>query len=410
MIARHDGQVVLVSGAMPGERVIARIERTERRLAFASVVDVRDASPDRRAGVRRSFLRRLRLLAHRLSAAARAQGRHRAGRVSSPRPDAPRRSDRGRAVAGAWLSHARAVPRGRRPRRVLSRGHAHSVRRRGDGAGERRGARLGRSRRSKRSRVPARASLSVELSRERRRPPARAVGHGRRRESARGRALAQLPEVSGLTGCAVQDADGAQARCRRSDRGRSAGGPDARARGRRRAAASRRVVLPGQPIPRAGSRRGRRSTRAAGGAVLDLYAGVGLFSVALAASGRREVTAVEGDRVSGADLERTPRRRGSAVAPSPSRQRRALPRPSPSARRHGHRRSAAHRDVDRGDGVASRRTRRAADRLRVVRSGDDGARRAAAARWRVRARVAARVRSLPEHAARRVAGRVRARD
>jgi 23S rRNA (uracil1939-C5)-methyltransferase len=42
----------------------------------------------------------------------------------------------------------------------------------------------------------------------------------------------------------------------------------------------------------------------ADGAVLDLYAGVGLFSVALAAIGRQGITAVEGDRVSGADLRR----------------------------------------------------------------------------------------------------------
>jgi tRNA/tmRNA/rRNA uracil-C5-methylase (TrmA/RlmC/RlmD family) len=39
-----------------------------------------------------------------------------------------------------------------------------------------------------------------------------------------------------------------------------------------------------------------------GGEVLDLYAGVGLFSVSLAAMGRPHVTAVEGDRASGADL------------------------------------------------------------------------------------------------------------
>src|SRR5258708_15503576 len=38
------------------------------------------------------------------------------------------------------------------------------------------------------------------------------------------------------------------------------------------------------------------------GEVLDLYAGVGLFPVALAALGRLKVTAVEGDRISGADL------------------------------------------------------------------------------------------------------------
>ena len=40
------------------------------------------------------------------------------------------------------------------------------------------------------------------------------------------------------------------------------------------------------------------------GEVLDLYAGVGLFSVALAASGHERITAVEGDRHSGADLRR----------------------------------------------------------------------------------------------------------
>jgi tRNA/tmRNA/rRNA uracil-C5-methylase (TrmA/RlmC/RlmD family) len=43
------------------------------------------------------------------------------------------------------------------------------------------------------------------------------------------------------------------------------------------------------------------------GEVLDLYAGVGLFSVALAALGRLEVTAVEGDRSSGADLRENAR-------------------------------------------------------------------------------------------------------
>jgi tRNA/tmRNA/rRNA uracil-C5-methylase (TrmA/RlmC/RlmD family) len=52
MIARHEGQIVLVSGAIPGERVRARIERVERRLAFAIAVEVIAASPDRRASGR----------------------------------------------------------------------------------------------------------------------------------------------------------------------------------------------------------------------------------------------------------------------------------------------------------------------------------------------------------------------
>jgi tRNA/tmRNA/rRNA uracil-C5-methylase (TrmA/RlmC/RlmD family) len=43
------------------------------------------------------------------------------------------------------------------------------------------------------------------------------------------------------------------------------------------------------------------------GEVIDLYAGVGLFGVVLAATGRLEVTAVEGDRTSGADLRENAR-------------------------------------------------------------------------------------------------------
>jgi 23S rRNA (uracil1939-C5)-methyltransferase len=49
MLARHHGQVVLVSGAIPGERVTARVERTTKHLAFASTLDVVTQSPDRRA-------------------------------------------------------------------------------------------------------------------------------------------------------------------------------------------------------------------------------------------------------------------------------------------------------------------------------------------------------------------------
>lgn len=47
MIARHEGQVVFVLGAVPGERVRARIERVESRMAFAIAESVIEASPDR---------------------------------------------------------------------------------------------------------------------------------------------------------------------------------------------------------------------------------------------------------------------------------------------------------------------------------------------------------------------------
>jgi 23S rRNA (uracil1939-C5)-methyltransferase len=49
MIARHEGQVVLVAGAIPGERVRARVERTSRSVAYAEITALDEPSPDRRA-------------------------------------------------------------------------------------------------------------------------------------------------------------------------------------------------------------------------------------------------------------------------------------------------------------------------------------------------------------------------
>src|SRR5688572_14096473 len=48
MIARQEGQVVLVSGAIPGEIVLARVERSGKGVVFARVVSVAEASADRR--------------------------------------------------------------------------------------------------------------------------------------------------------------------------------------------------------------------------------------------------------------------------------------------------------------------------------------------------------------------------
>ena len=51
MLARHNGQIVLVWGAIPGERVRARVERTGKGVLFAETTDVLSASPDRREAV-----------------------------------------------------------------------------------------------------------------------------------------------------------------------------------------------------------------------------------------------------------------------------------------------------------------------------------------------------------------------
>ena len=48
MLARHDGRVVLVQGAIPGERVCARVDRERRDVIHATVIDVVEPAPDRR--------------------------------------------------------------------------------------------------------------------------------------------------------------------------------------------------------------------------------------------------------------------------------------------------------------------------------------------------------------------------
>jgi 23S rRNA (uracil1939-C5)-methyltransferase len=50
MLARHEGQVVFVSAAIPGERVRAFVERVTQGVGYARTVDLVEASPDRRAG------------------------------------------------------------------------------------------------------------------------------------------------------------------------------------------------------------------------------------------------------------------------------------------------------------------------------------------------------------------------
>jgi len=49
MLARHNGQIVLLWGAIPGERVRARVERVGKGVVYAETADVIDPSPDRRS-------------------------------------------------------------------------------------------------------------------------------------------------------------------------------------------------------------------------------------------------------------------------------------------------------------------------------------------------------------------------
>ncbi len=48
MLARHEGRVVLVWGALPGERVTARIDRVVKQMAWGTTLEVLEPSPERR--------------------------------------------------------------------------------------------------------------------------------------------------------------------------------------------------------------------------------------------------------------------------------------------------------------------------------------------------------------------------
>lgn len=49
MLARHEGRVLLVSGAIPGERVRVRIERATKQVAWAEATEILEPSADRRS-------------------------------------------------------------------------------------------------------------------------------------------------------------------------------------------------------------------------------------------------------------------------------------------------------------------------------------------------------------------------
>jgi 23S rRNA (uracil1939-C5)-methyltransferase len=309
MIARHEGQVVLVSGAVPGERVRARIERTERRLAFASVVDVSEESPDRRAAFADStcggcvyshivYARQLALKAEIVRDAFLRLGRIPLDGVI-PVAASPERGYRMRArfhVDGTRFGFYRegthtlcdAAPTGQVSDAALeSVSSAVTVLAAA-------GARIDWVELTE-SLDGSQRALSVAVD------DVRPIGEG---------ALQELPAGSGLMGCAVED---------RANRSLTVGQPavtDALhvlTRGRvldgglRRHAASffqaNRFLVPELVLA-------VMDAVAADEPVLDLYAGVGLFSIALASSGRREIVAVEGDRMSGADLEWNARHAG----------------------------------------------------------------------------------------------------
>jgi 23S rRNA (uracil1939-C5)-methyltransferase len=315
MIARHHGQVTLVSGAIPGERVRARVQRVERQVAFAATVDVLDPSPDRRPpdAAAIDLLCGGCLYAHvnyprqvQLKADVIRDAFERIGRLALPGAlqvePSPDRAYRMRArlhVNGNQIG--------------FYREGTHDL---CDAAatGQLNSAAVAAARRAVSSLLESRCPVSaIELTEniagdER-------VLHVSPAPSATltDRVLDEAVSAAELTGCTGRGSDGVL---------RTAGVPvvtdpvAALTAGRattgtlQRHAESffqaNRFLLPAlvttvlDAVPPEGD-------------VLDLYAGVGLFSLALAACGRRGLTAVEGDRTSGSDLMRNASAVGGSV-------------------------------------------------------------------------------------------------
>ena len=299
MIARHEGQVVLVLGAIPGERVLARIDKADRQLAFASVIDVLSPSPDRRdpfvdplcggclyAHV--SYPRQLRIKADVIIDAL-----VRLGRIPAPSLDVEASPEHGYRMRGRLYVHD--------GRAGFYREGSHSL---CDAAS----TRLLTSEAVTSATRMADALLdrgvdvkSVEVT-ENLAASERAL-HVDAPSVARldGSTLAALVRSHGLTGCSMRTAEGVVAALDPAvgdpletlTRGRAARGV------LRRSAQSffqaNRFLLPSLVSE-------VMDAVDADGDVLDLYAGVGLFSVALAGAGRSGMTAVEGDRAGSADL------------------------------------------------------------------------------------------------------------
>ncbi|HVL65945.1 MAG TPA: TRAM domain-containing protein [Vicinamibacterales bacterium] len=302
MIARYEGEVLLVAGAIPGERVVARVTRAEKRVAFADTLRVLEPSADRREpGVdpacggclyaHIAYDRQVRLKAEVIGDAF-----TRIGRIPLAFPvEVQGSAERG------YRMRARFHVRGRRV--GFYREGTHGL---CDPAPT--GQVLDASIDAVEAAVASLAAqgvgvTSVELA-ENVAADQRAVHldleHG---AAPRTDALERAIAAGGLTGCTARARDTSV---------HAAGDPivsdplDVLTGGRATGGWLRRHPESFFQANRylIASLVGGVMEAIPGGTVLDLYAGVGLFSVALAAAGAGDVHAVEGDPVSSRDLLR----------------------------------------------------------------------------------------------------------
>ena len=162
MLARHEGQIVFVAGAIPGERVRVRIDRVQQATRVWKRRRRPRPEPRSKSGRCRLGVRWIALCAHRVRAAAPAEVGSDRRRICAHRQDAARRAGRRACVQGRGLSHARPASRARWEVRIFPRRHARALRR---GADATAAARLHRCAAAARGRPAADVAVtSCELS------------------------------------------------------------------------------------------------------------------------------------------------------------------------------------------------------------------------------------------------------
>ena len=316
MLARHEGQVVLVSGAIPGERVSARVEREQHGVLYAVTVAVETPHPARRPGSPDPACGGMAYahiaLDHQraLKADVVADAFARIGRVALPGPV--------RVAASADRGYRmRARVHVRRGRLGSFREGTHDICDYGQ-TGQLLDAsaavldEVARRLRHHRVEEIEAIELAENLGGDER---VLHVQPGPRRLDRR--ALADVAAVPGVTGLSATLGAGTRfvtvaGRAWVADRleafGPTAGVVPAGAILRRHATSffqANRYLTPALAT--------RVVDLVQPGLLVDLYAGVGLFALTAAAAGRTPVVAVEGDRGSGADLAQNARPFGDRV-------------------------------------------------------------------------------------------------
>jgi 23S rRNA (uracil1939-C5)-methyltransferase len=305
-IGRHHGQVVLVRGAIPGERVTVWIDRAEKHVAYANTREILDPSPDRRVppfdprcggalfahvAYERQLALKAQIVEDAFARVARAPLSVAPSVAASPE--------------GGYRMRARLHVQGDRVGFYREGSHqlcdASATRQLAHGAVE---AAASIARTLHRHTPGSLTSLTIadNIAADERAAHLELSSNARLEE----RVLAEASDDAGVRGISARTSGGAVLTVGDpavTDPLRMIAGAAAEGEIRRHAESffqGNRYLLPDLV---------RTVTTAVptGGHIVDLYAGVGLFSLALAAAGHPEVTAVEGDRSSARDLRQNAR-------------------------------------------------------------------------------------------------------